>query len=171
MFYKYLKTYLSDQQWDFNQTKFVFHELLIVIRQCMPHLDENLIEKLFRNYILVGIKFIYSMSRFINYLCISSWWCMWERERERKRERDESCSRPAELVISFFHHLEVLALKWFVATEQIQNAPFMLSRSVSEFTQKFWNSSWFRIEEQKMQVKKDFSFCERISVTKQLSKI
>ena len=97
--------------------------------------------------------------------------CERERERERKRERDESCSRPAELVISFFHHLEVLALKWFVATEQIRNAPFMLSRSVSEFTQKFWNSSWFRIEEQKMQVKKDFSFCERISVTKQLSKI
>ena len=47
-----------------------------------------------------------------------------------------SSSRPAELVISFFHHLELRALKSPVTTEQIGNSSFMLLRSVSNFALK-----------------------------------
>ena len=88
------------------------------------------------------------------------------REREKERERDESCSRPAELVISFFHHLEVLALKWFVATEQIRNAPFMLSRSVSKFQNlrsSFEIHLGLGLKNKKCRLKKIFHFVNEFS--------
>ena len=123
------------------------------------------INSMFRNYICISTKYkidtwvIYNMSRFINNLWISSWWC--------KRVS----SWPTELVISFFHQFELRALKSPVIVEQIGISSFILLRSKSKFAQKFSNSSLFWLEEWDIQVKKHFSLCERISVTKQLSKV
>ena len=53
----------------------------------------------------------------------------------------ESNSRPEELMIPFFHNDELRALKSPVRTEQIGNPSFMSLKYVSNFAQKFWNSS------------------------------
>ena len=49
----------------------------------------------------------------------------------------EPNSRIAELVISFFHHLESRPLKSLVTTEQIGNSSLMSLRSISKFAPKF----------------------------------
>ena len=83
----------------------------------------------------------------------------------------ESSYWPTEFVISFFHQFELRALKSPVIIEQIGISSFILLRSKSKFTQKFSNSSLFWLGERYIQVKIHFSLCERISVTKQLSKV
>ena len=83
----------------------------------------------------------------------------------------ESSSWPTELVISFFHQFEQRALKSPVIIEQIGSSSFILLRSKSKFAQKFSISSLFLLGERYIQVKKHFSFCERIFVTKELSKV
>ena len=83
----------------------------------------------------------------------------------------ESSSWPTELVISFFHQFELRALKSPVIIEQIGISSFILLRSTSKSVQKLSNSSLFWLGERYIQVKNHFSLCERISVTKHLSKV
>ena len=83
----------------------------------------------------------------------------------------DSSSWPTELVISFFHQFELRSLKSPVIIEQIRISSFILLKSKSKFIQKFSNSLLFWLGEQYIQVKKHFSLCEQISVTKQLSKV
>ena len=120
------------------------------------------INSVFRNCICISTKYKVDavMSRLTNNLWISSWWCV-----------RESGSWPTELIISFFHRFKPRALKSPKIIEQIQISSFKLLRSKSKFTQKFSNSSLFWLGEQHIQVKIHFSLCERISVTKQLSKV
>ena len=80
----------------------------------------------------------------------------------------ETISWPTEFVISFSHQFELQALKSLVIIEQIGISSFILLRSKLKFMQKFSDSSLFWLGERYIQVKKHFSLCERISVTKQL---
>ena len=82
-----------------------------------------------------------------------------------------SSSWPTELVISFFHQFELRALKSQVIVEQIGISLFILLRSKSKFTQKKIKFFIIFAEERYVQVKKHFSLCEQIRVTKQLSKV
>ena len=59
----------------------------------------------------------------------------------------ELISWPAELVISFCHHLEQWALKSLVTFEHKGNSWFILLRSKSNFVQKLSNSSWLWLGE------------------------
>ena len=82
----------------------------------------------------------------------------------------ESSSWPLELVISFFHQFELQAVNSPVTCEQIGSSLFTLLRRKLKFTQKLSNYSWSRLRQQYIQVKKHFSLCEQISVTKKVSK-
>ena len=156
--------YFADIMWWEGYTNVNLTKNIIV----MAFFKYRDINSVFRNYICISTKYkidawhrvIYNMSRLISNLWISSWWCV-----------RQSGSWPTELIISFFHRFKPRALKSPKIIEQIQISSFKFLRSKSKFTQKFSNSSLFWLGERYIQVKIHFSLCERISVTKQLSKV
>ena len=83
----------------------------------------------------------------------------------------EAISQPAELVMSSFHQFVQWALKSPVTIRQRGNLSFISLRRISEFVQKILNSSWLWLSERETQIKKQFSLCDWISVTKKLSEV
>ena len=70
----------------------------------------------------------------------------------------EASYRSAELVMSFFHHLGLRAIKSLVTTEEIENSLFMSLRSVSKFTRNFEIYHGLGLENDKFRLKNIFQF-------------
>ena len=120
---------------------------------------------MFRNYICISRKYKIDKCHQVTYSMIR---VICEHSAD---DVIESSSWPLELVISFFHQFELQAVNSPVTCEQIGSSLFTLLRRKLKFTQKLSNYLWSRLRQQYIQVKKHFSLCEQISVTKKVSKV
>ena len=120
---------------------------------------------MFRNYICISRKYKIDECHRVTYSMIKVI-CEYSAD-----DVIESSSWPLELVISFFHQFELQAVNSPVTCEQIGSSLFTLLRCKLKFTQKLSDYLWSRLRQQYIQVKKHFSLCEQISVTKKVSKV